>query len=82
MSLWWDHDKSDKDKGLRCKHCVTHPELIQTGNSDPMSLKCPVCKATFSSDGVIYDEKEYNAQLRFELEENIEDAWNATWRKP
>jgi len=81
MPLWWDKDKTERVKGLTCKFCVTHPELVQTGNSEPQSLKCPVCKAEFNSLGVIYNEEEYNAQLRLELEEDIEKSWNAIWGK-
>lgn len=79
MSVWWDKDKSDRVKGIRCNLCVTHPELVQTGYPDPQSLKCPVCKTEYNSQGDVYDEEEYNAHLRRELEESVEDAWNAIW---
>lgn len=79
MSVWWDRDQTERVKGITCKICVTHPELVQTGHADPQSLKCPVCKELYNSEGIKYDEEEYNAQLRRELEEEIEDSWNAIW---
>jgi len=54
-------------------------ELVSTGHADPQSLRCPVCKTEYNSFGIKYDEDEYNAELRRELEESVEDAWNAIW---
>lgn len=81
MSTWWDHDKSNKAKGITCKYCVTHPELIQTGLSEPKSLKCPICKAKFDNNGNIFDKQSYDSKVRYELEESMDDIWESIWGK-
>jgi len=79
MSVWWDKDKSEKVKGITCRICITHPELIQTGEADPRSLKCPVCKVIYNHNGIKYDEEEHANKLQLELEEEVEDSWNTIW---
>jgi len=42
---------------MRCKHCITHPKLIQSGWSDP-AYRCPVCGQLYwVRDGNYYYEK-------------------------
>lgn len=80
---WWDHDKSETTKkGKRCDHCVTKPRLIPSGQGDPKSLKCPICKGLFDDKGTRFDALALEAlrkkQLK-QLDDDEEESWESIW---
>jgi len=80
---WWDADKSDSTESKkRCDHCVTKPELVQSGEGDPKSLKCPVCKGFFDRDGTRFDPQALAAERQAQaqrLATDEEESWESIW---
>jgi hypothetical protein len=79
MALWWEHNKSYGPKGPTCKICVTHPELVKTGYGEPKSLKCPVCKRKYMSNGQLYDKEKYKKLMQEKLKEKQQEIWESIW---
>lgn len=80
---WWDQDGSDPvGNPPRCDHCVTKPKLIQSGEGEPKSLKCPVCKQLFDNKGNKFDAAAYaaaSAERKSKLMTDEEEAWESIW---
>lgn len=79
MATWWRPNDQVGRQKLRCKHCVTHPELVSTGLSEPKSLECPVCHDLHYPNGEKFDQEEYDRRERADSGQKAEDIWRAIW---
>jgi len=84
--MWWTRDNSEENSTKpRCPACFTHPVLVQSGYGDEKSLRCPVCKCLFNSNGVKYDpDAKKNVDQSSTTEEVLEEQqalWESLWGK-
>jgi len=80
---WWDQNNSEPTKKhKRCDHCVTKPRLVSSGQGEPKSLKCPVCKDLFNGEGIRFDPAALAAQRAEQAKkwkEEEEETWESIW---
>ncbi len=84
--MWWTKDKTEEERTKPlCPDCSTHPVLVQSGYEQKKSLKCPVCKNLFNSNGAKYDpdsensNDNKNSSLEDELLKEQQELWETLW---